>query len=70
MGGSAGGGHQGSFAPHHEMGIRPMGSNHGNRFHDRDHRFFDHDRFVHNHFFHHHNRFFFGFDFAAFGFPD
>jgi Putative peptidoglycan binding domain len=72
--GFAGGGHEGVSAPHHEPGIRPMAFNHGNRFHDRDHRFFDHDRFVHHRFdhdrfSHHHNRFFFGFDFAAFGFP-
>jgi hypothetical protein len=79
-GGFAGGGHQSFSAPHHAMGIRPMGFHHGEGFHDRGQRFFDHGRFAHDgfnhgrfnhdHFFHHHNRFFFGFDFAAFGFPD
>ena len=78
-GGFAGGGHQSFSAPHHAMGIRPMGFHHGEGFHDRGQRFFgqgrfahdgfNHGRFDHDHFFHHHNRFFFGSDFAAFGFP-
>ena len=59
-GGFAGGGHDGSFG--HGFS-RQDGSRHD--FVDR--RFFHHDR--DDRFFHHHNRFFFGFDFAAFGFP-
>ncbi|MBV8225636.1 MAG: peptidoglycan-binding protein [Verrucomicrobia bacterium] len=70
MGGFGGGGHQGFSAAHHTMGIRPMGLNRGDPFHDGGHRFFDHGHFAHDRFFHHHNRFFFGFDFVAFGFPD
>jgi hypothetical protein len=70
-----GGGHPGFAGAHREMVF-----SHGDRFHDSgqrfvagDHRSFDH-RFVHgdrdDHFFHHRNQFFFGFNFAAFGFPD
>ena len=77
MGGFGGGGHPGFSGGHRNMISFP-----GGRFHDGGQRFFagghrvpgfDH-RFAHgdrdDHFFHHRNRFFFGFDFAAFGFPD
>ena len=68
-----GGGHGGMrMAPHFSGGRgfghfdhrRDFAFRHhgGDRFFFRDH---DHDRF----FFRHQNRFFFGFDFAAFGFP-
>jgi len=81
MGRFSAGGH-----PAFSGGHQAMGLSHGDRFfhqgsfdqrfvsqHFADHRFVDH-RFAHgdrdDHFFHHRNRFFFGFDFAAFGFPD
>jgi len=80
--GMGGGGHPGfgGGRPGFAGGHREMVFSHGDRFHGSgqrffaaDHRFFDH-RFVHgdrdDHFHHHRNHFFFGFDFAAFGFPD
>jgi putative peptidoglycan binding protein len=42
----------------------------GHRFSGVDHRFAHGDRDRDDHFFHHRNQFFFGFNFAAFGFPD
>ena len=73
MGGGMGGGHGGMRMAPHFSGGRGFGHfNHRRDFAFRHHggdRFFfrhhDHDRF----FFRHENRFFFGFDFAAFGFP-
>jgi Putative peptidoglycan binding domain len=64
-GGFARGGSHGSFGhgPGHQFAFRRDFGGH----HFADHRFFHHGR--DDHFFHHHNRFFFGFDFAAFGFP-
>jgi hypothetical protein len=73
MGGGMGGGHGGMrMAPHFSSGRGFGHFDHRRDFAFRHHggdRFFfrhhDHDRF----FFRHQNRFFFGFDFAAFGFP-